>query len=320
MQLLITLGYQTTEEAVLRLLDWETKTIIRDLTYRSPVATFLERLRRQGVELPENITPKCKFLGGMFWKGHFYTCTYSEVIRINLNDWFIDHYFTHRRFNDLHNVYADETGIYVCNAGMDTVDRFDHDGQLLHSFPMRPEPLEAWIDPAADYRYIPKTRRDTQVNQVVPWKGELLVNLAHRHEVTRLDRSPVFTGFPNMIHDGILRGGYYYWTTVDGKIVRAHEDTREVETVVDLREECHGPGEPGWCRGLEIVGNLAFAGFTQFRKPSKREFIKFAIRGGKHYPSHVVCYDLARRRLVEMYYFPRPDMVIHGIYEYPYFA
>src|SRR5262245_39455797 len=121
-RLLITLGYQTTEEAVLRLFDWESKTIVRDLTYRSPVATFLERLRRSGPELPENITPKCKFNGGMAWKDHFYTCTFNEVVRVHLRDWVIDHYFTRRTFNDLHHVHVDETGLYLSNSGLDAVE------------------------------------------------------------------------------------------------------------------------------------------------------------------------------------------------------
>src|SRR5262245_11774279 len=115
-ELLVTLGFQNSEEAVLRLINWETKKAVRELTYRSPVSTFLERLRRDHPErVPENITAKCKFNGGSFWGGHFYTCTFNEVVRVNLDQWEIDDYFTRRTFNDLHQAYVDETGIYVCN-------------------------------------------------------------------------------------------------------------------------------------------------------------------------------------------------------------
>jgi hypothetical protein len=68
---------------------------------------------------------------------------------------------------------------------------------------------------------------------------------------------------------------------------------------------------------LEVVGDLAFVGFTRFRKPSKRQFIKFGIRGARVHSSHVLCYDLKKQEVVEDYYFPQADTIVYGIYRYP---
>jgi hypothetical protein len=313
---LVTLGYQSREEAVLRLLDWETKQTVKELRYSSPTSTFLERLKREGVELPENITPKCKFNGGTVWQGHFYTCTFNEVVRVSLADWTIDRLFTRSTFNDLHHVYVDETGLYISNAGLDIVEHLDHEGQLLAHLPLLSTPLWEKHSPGVDYRFVPDIcGRETHPNQVIAWNGALLVNCPLRKVVSRLDNTPVISGFPTMMHDGARHGDYHYWTTVDSNVFRAHVDRPELEHVVDL-SSLYGRSAPGWCRGLELAGDLAFVGFTRFRKPSKRQFVEYAVRGARICNSHVLCYDLKRQKIVEDYYFPREDTIVYGIYRY----
>ena len=130
-----------------------------------------------------------------------------------------------------------------------------------------------------------------------------------------LDNTPVISGFPKMMHDGSAHDGFHYWTTVDGKIFRAGEKALELELVADFTK-LYGRSEPGWCRGLEILGDVAFVGFTRFRKPSKREFAMFAIRGAKVHNTHLLCYNLKEQRVVEDYYLPEADSIIYGVYRY----
>jgi hypothetical protein len=206
LRFLITLGFQTTEGAVLRHFDWESKTIVRDLEYRSPTATFLERLRAEGTPLPENITPKCKFSGGMVRGDHFYTCAFNEVVRIHLGNWAVDWTFSDRCFNDLHHAYVNDSGIYLSNSGLDTVELFDHQGRHVRRYPIRREPPESWIAPDIDYRFVPQTKHEAHPHEVIPWKDTLLVNVPVRREVARLDDlTPMVTGFSPMMHDGIRR-------------------------------------------------------------------------------------------------------------------
>jgi hypothetical protein len=119
-----------------------------------------------------------------------------------------------------------------------------------------------------------------------------------------------------MMHDGISRNGFYYWTTVNGKITVADANSLTITEQIDLKS-IYANDEPGWCRGLEIIDNLAFVGFTRFRKPSKSEFLKFAIRGRKILNTHVLCYDLKAHRVIEDWFLPHEDTVIYGIYRYP---
>jgi hypothetical protein len=317
--LALTLGFQNTEEAVLRLLDWDTKKTLRDLTYRSPVSTFLERLRQSHPErVPPNITAKCKFNGGTFWGNHFYTCTFNEVLRINLADWTIDDYFTRKTFNDLHQTYVDETGIYVCSAGLDLVEQFDFDNNFKACFGLTSVAVWEKHSPNRDYRYEPNIDgRESHPNHLFRYRGRLLVNSPLRRAVEDLvDRTPVVHGFPGMMHDGILRDGRYYWTTVDGKIIIADAEKMAIAEQIDL-QPLYEKDEPGWCRGLEVIGDLAFVGFTRFRKPSKMQFLKFAVRGRRILPSHILCYDMKTRRAVADWMFEREDAVVYGIYQYP---
>jgi hypothetical protein len=318
-KLLLTLGFQTTEGAVLRLIDWDSKKIDRELTYLSPIASFLERLRKRSPEkVPANITPKCKFNGGSFWSRHFYTCTFNEVVRIDLDDWCIDHYFTKKTFNDLHHVYAEETGLYVSNAGLDMVEHFDHEGNFRAIFPFMSQNRWEKFSTDEDYRYAPDIRgRESHPNHVLRHRGSLLVNCPVRRVVVDLkDNAPVVSGFSDMMHDGIWRDRSYYWTTVNGKIVVADAQTFAITEQIDLKT-IYANDEPGWCRGLEVIDHLAFVGFTRFRKPSKTEFLKFAVRGRKILNTHVLCYDLRARRVVEDWFLPSEDTVIYGIYRHP---
>jgi hypothetical protein len=268
--------------------------------------------------VPPNTTPKCKFNGGCFWGNHFYTCTFNEVIRINLTDWVIDHYFTKKSFNDLHHVYVDEGGIYVCNAGLDVVEHFDHEGNPKSIFPLMNGKLWEKFGAEEDYRYVAKIEpRETHPNYLFRHNGMLLVNCPLRRVVANLaDNQPVLEGFPGMMHDGVRRGRSYYWTTVDGTIIVADATTFTITEQINLKP-VYGRDEPGWCRGLEVIGDQAFVGFTRFRKPSKKDFLKFAARGRRVLNSHVLCYDLSQGRAVSDWFLKSEDAVIYGIYACP---
>ena len=119
-----------------------------------------------------------------------------------------------------------------------------------------------------------------------------------------------------MMHDGILRDGTYYWTCVNGRIVLVDPDEMTIKDEIDLAH-VYGKNEPGWCRGLEVIGDLGFIGYSRYRKPSKKEFFQFAVRGRKILSTHILCYDLCRRKVVEDWFFPKEDTVIYAIHEYP---
>ena len=316
-QLLLTLGFQTEEKAVIRLVEWETQKTLRQLDYHSPVSAFLDRLRVHHPEkVPaEYITPKCKFSGGSFWGNHFYTCTFNEVVRVNLPEWSVDHYFTKKTFNDLHYVHVEASGIYVCNTGLDVVEHFDHDFNFIEMFPMMSENFQQKFPAGVDYRYEPKIiGRESHPNQILNHQGKLLVNCPVRRCLANLsDNKPVIEGFTEMFHDGILRNGHYYFSCIDSQIVVVSAETLKIVDQHDLRK-FYGSNAPGWCRGLEVIDDFAFVGFSRLRMPSKPNYLKQALLGTKNLDSHVLCYDLKNRKILTDWVFGTE--IIYGIYEY----
>ena len=95
-------------------------------------------------------------------------------------------------------------------------------------------------------------------------------------------------------HDGILRDGLRWFTTVEGWVLGC-------DPVSGARVERHRPladltGRPGWVRGLEVVGDTVFLGVTTLRAGRAREVISGWIRGSKH-PTRVVAFGRSDGRL-----------------------
>ena len=91
--------------------------------------------------------------------------------------WTVDLTFSKKTFNDLHYVYVDESGLYLCNSGLDTVEHYDREWRFLEKFPLGSGVAGEVDSTVVDYRFIPEPPgREVHPNQVIPWNGTLLVN------------------------------------------------------------------------------------------------------------------------------------------------
>jgi hypothetical protein len=77
------------------------------------------------------------------------------------------------------------------------------------------------------------------------------------------------------------------------------------------------PGySPGWCRGLEIIGEFAYVGFSALRWTLSLENIGFLAKNfvslgkklRKNLPARIVKYNISTQRIVDEYSFDQNEI------------
>jgi len=101
-------------------------------------------------------------------------------------------------------------------------------------------------------------------------------------------------------HDGLLREGLLWFTTVTGWVIGVDPRDRDRRVELDLNRICDSAELLGWCRGVEVVGSRLFVGMTMLRSTAHREVLRRVLRGraGVKRPTRVLEIDLDRERLV----------------------
>jgi PQQ-like domain len=235
-------------------------------------------------------------------EGHLlYTCTQTEVIVYSLPSFERLHYVSLPCFNDIHHVRSTPSGnILAANAGLEMVLELKPSGEIVEAWSALGEDPWERVDPSVDYRKISTKPHRAHPNFVFYVGSEIWA--------TRFEQGDAISVSPpgrsvqvsdRRIHDGIVVDGRIYFTTVDGTIVVVDASTLEIEEVVDL-PAIHGDRALlGWCRGLLLSGEHLWVGFSRIRPTQFRENVAWVARGfrrGK--PTHIACYDLARRACV----------------------
>ncbi|MEZ4294343.1 MAG: hypothetical protein R3B70_05165 [Polyangiaceae bacterium] len=234
-------------------------------------------------------------------------------------------------FNDLHAVSVDpeEGQIHVCNSGLDAVEIFDMEARFLGRIAMTPAWFEAvrlaggavsredfpsvlragWgpvhrpptIAPGGTYYDAPandvpfhrrKVRDYAHPNHVVRAGPHLLVTLLASSEVRCARTLRTIARIPSPPHDGALREGHLWLTSVDGRVWRVPMDTAAPpEAILDTA----AAGAFGWCRGLAIDSRAIAVGLTEIRTKPRYPWRDIELdKTG----TQVLWFDAARRALI----------------------
>ena len=327
---MLTMGMGDREEAILRIIDWDSLVVIAEARYRSELSCFLEQ-----VPSPP-IPPRCKFNGGSFQEDLFFTCTHNEVVVYTYNSGLkLAYTFSRPTFTDLHHVHCEKDRLLVVNTGLEIIEEVDMKGNLIHQYMMADDVCERY-DLTQDYRRIASTKPHTShPNWITHLGNQYLVTMLQTRTVVELEtRKTMISGFPHKIHDGVLYNGCLYYTTTNGHIVEVDVDTLNINHVYSTYP-LFGRVQPGWCRGLYPLGNFHFlVGYTRFRKTYSpgfkpnlwertRVFAKDSLKRllGRPAPSidprmdsHIAEIDIKSGRLIKDYVLGTPCMTIYGIY------
>ena len=229
--------------------------------------------------------------------------TRTEVLKIRWQTGEVVEVIDHPLFADLHSVMPHpDGGLVVTATGHDSVLHLVN-GQVRAHWWLRGSAQEFQKQRKyPDYRLIPFGELKPHLyhpNHTVVLDGDLWVTcfedrcarcLTARHPDIALPEGPP--------HDGRIREGIVWFTTVNGWVIGVDPATRERVVEIDVHALDPRPGLPGWCRGVEVVGDTLFVGMTTLRSSRHRDWLRRAIRGrsGESRPTRVVQLDWRRQR------------------------
>jgi len=256
------------------------------------------------------------FRGCSRYGNTLYSCTHSEIVEFEIDNFTVKNRITLPVFNDLHHVMRSENGLIFASTGIDHVGMIEAAQTRL--YPVLPQGDYAEVDPRADYRVICTKPHKAHPNHVFRIDGQLWVTRFEQRDAVRLDnfdeRLAVEVERP---HDGLVVDNRVYFTTVNGAIVVFDAKSRRRLEVHDLTQLQRNP-KMGWCRGIEVVGDCAYVGFSTIRKTRSMDNLSFLTdrfmqwRDGllNAAPARIMKYDLRRRKIVSEMRFRHSELGI----------
>lgn len=256
-----------------------------------------------------------------------YACTSTEVLVYSVPEFQLQTYISHPCFNDLHHVRPTPNGnLVVAVTGLDMVVELTPDGELVREWSVLGEDPWGRFSREVDYRMVLTTKpHRSHPNHVFYVDDELWVTRFLQKDAVSLSRPgrriDMEVGTP---HDGLVRGGQVYFTTVNGYVLVADLRTLEVQRRIDLNQLNSSETALGWCRGVEITscGRL-LVGFSRLRPTKFREnlqWLKRQLRVGEvgRQPNRVAVYGLDGSSLLsEIDLEPWGMDVVFSIHELP---
>ena len=224
-------------------------------------------------------------------------------------------------FHNLHSVHVFGDEVVVTSTGLDNVVVLDkNDGSIKQV--INTQGKDPWhrFDPHFDYRQVHSTRpHDSHPNYVFKLDGNLWVTRCTQEDAVNLSdvaQRIDISGDDNIsVHDGICWQGKIVFTRVDGYLVVCDQQSKRVIEVINpFAGEKNKP--IGWCRGLCIIGDLFYIGYSKLRQTKLTDKLKYLAQGNLKYTSGnnalVVAYDIKSRRVERVY--ESPDHTLDAIY------
>lgn len=246
---------------------------------------------------------------------HAWTCTGTEILKIDLERMAISERHTHRLFNDCHHIAVVGDHYFVASTGTDSVIELDASFQLVRRYPIAGDEVLSRYGAESDFRKIRNTKpHSAHPNFVQGWADDVWVtNFQYgRVEALKSQRRHVLS--EHRVHDGAPAFDRIWFTAVNGTVIRLDPRDGKLDSV-ELAPMTRTDRSLGWCRGIAPLGaEDVLVGFSKLRETKARENLKWL--GNKllkqnfviSLPTRVARYDLARG--VETWRF---DLDEHGM-------
>lgn len=223
-------------------------------------------------------------------------CTQTEVICYRLPDFDVIRYISHPWFNDLHHVLVREDGyLLVANTGLDMVLEItptDAVGRVWSTVTGRPIDSEP---PQRDYRKLSTTKpHRSHPNHVFVVDQDLWATRFLQRDAICLTRHATLSIPGAGPHDGLVLDNGVYFTAVDGRVVKFDKRPLALSRIVELDSAASRKPRPGWCRGLALVRDRIWVGFSRIRPTRSRQHVAWLerhIRSGPARPTSLAAYD-----------------------------
>lgn len=296
---LITMGYPKKDhlkhedwnkyaKCALQVINFATGTLVKESVYISP---------------SDKIAPNVsiQFGAGTFYKHDFYVPTRTEILVYKMPELYISKIYSHPTFNDIHHVNIQNNMIYICNTGLEIIQIMNFNGDIFAEYNVGLSSTWKRFNTGIDYRLVETTKpHETHTNYIFFLDGDLwCTRFLQRDAICLTDQSKkinlnIGMGGP---HDGLVKGDFIYFTLTDGYIVIVNKQSLKVEDILDLNKISNYNVLLGWCRGIDVVGNKAYVGFSSLRASKYREYGMWIKHGKKPLGSRIAEYDLNTKTL-----------------------
>jgi hypothetical protein len=275
--------------------------IILDLDTRTGLASVAVEYVSPAESTPTE-EPAILFKSGTRVGDKLYICTQTEVLVYGLPEFERLAYVSLPLFNDVHHVRPTPAGnLLIANTGLDMVVEATPNGEVVQLWNVLGEDPWARFSGDVDYRRVKTTKPHLAHPNHVFYVGDepWATRFEQRDAVSLVDPSRRIEIGLERLHDGVVHGGYVYFTTVDGRVAVADTATLKVIEVIDLNQAHPADMLLGWARGLLVDGDYLWVGFSRIRPTKFRENVGWVLRGLKRdFGTHVGCYDLRTRASV----------------------
>lgn len=232
--------------------------------------------------------------------GTLYVGCHAALARIDTDSGEVTGVLHQPCMNDLHHVLVDAGRLYVANTGLGSIDVFDVDGRFLGSHAALPawvnrrrmrgeDPTDfdqvtkvGWDGIAGSFQ--PRPTVDDGYHE--PDRAGLAFHKCrvpdhlHLNHVCRSGRRLLATSFSTgrlfdvhdletvwhqpdaYLHDGLLRNGQHWLTSIDGKVFAVDAETFVTTSTISVFDTT---GRTGWCRGLAVLDQSLLVGLTEVR-------------------------------------------------------
>ena len=257
-------------------------------------------------------SPSIVFKAASIKGNHAYLCTQTEILICDFPSFVIQKIISLPCFNDVHHVAVAPDGrLFVAVTGLDAVAELTPDGTLLRLTSVVGGSVWDRFSPTIDYRKMPTTKpHRAHPNFVFFLDGQPWVTRFEQRDAVPLDPkrngTHVFRLGDEPVHDGYVAGGYIYFTTVDGYVLRFDLASGEKQSFsLPAMAGSYRDRPLGWCRGILPLGERIWVGFSRVRFTALRHNLDWVRRGFRQIerlppaPTRIACYDLSASELVE---------------------
>ena len=261
-------------------------------------------LNEGGDHYPDD-TPNLLLTSATLADGRLYLCSETELFIFSYPELLLERSVSYPFFQNVHHVAPINGQVIVASTGLDLVVALDavtlapaHFWNALGKDPWHR------FSPRTDYRKVHSTKpHEAHPNFVFEIKGEVwATRFQQKDAVCMSDFSKRIDIGVERVHDGDVIGNRVYFTAVDGKIVVADTESLSVVEVIDLNEMEQVGCPLGWCRGLAIVDDIAYVGFSRIREtPIKENLLWMVGWAGRPriMPTRIAAYDLRHRKKLD---------------------
>ena len=291
------------DKALILRLDTDSGQVERMVEYRSPA------------DVKAHPEASDVFTSGTLLGSTLYVGTYSEILVFELPAFRRLHCISSPVLNNVHHVSPTPRGtVLAVSSGLDMVFELDFDGRVVREWEVLKEKPWTRFSPTVDYRTVESTKPHlSHPNFVFELGEEIWATRFHQRDAVCLtnERPSINIGIERP-HDGLLREGRLYFTTVDGHVITVEATSLEIVSTVDLKRFRDYPFTgPSWCRGIHLITNeLVCVGFTRIRKTRLMQAVNWIKHGLREAdpPTHLGVFNLAQQECLQVI-----DLEPHGL-------